>query len=96
MKASREILLLRLALTGQLPILRDRTFVYQAANSASGLLVTFNVYRADGTEDESQEGIAQEVGVTGRYVGRLTTDRPGWFVLIHDSAGGEGVKQFDN
>jgi len=93
MKASREIQLLRRALSGH--VVRERTFVYQAAAVATGLVVTFEVYRPDGTKDEGQGGVASEIGTTGRYLGALTTDKPGWFVLIHDSAGGEAVKQFD-
>jgi hypothetical protein len=93
-KASREIVLLRLVLSGH--VVRERTFVYQAASATTGLTVTFVVYQPDGTQDTDQGGIATEIGSTGRYLGCLKTNAPSWFVMIHDSAGGEAIKQFDN
>lgn len=88
-------MLLRVMLSGQFPIVKQQTFVYQAANATSGLTVVYQTFRPDGAEDINQSGVAEEVGVTGRYLGRVTTDRPGWFVVIHDSANGEAVRRFD-
>jgi hypothetical protein len=89
-KVSRELTLLRVSLSSN----NVKQVLYQAAGSASGLDVTMDVYRPDKTKDESQSGLANEIGTTGRYYISFTADGPGWFVLIHDNAGGNGVQQF--
>lgn len=91
MKVSRELLLLRAQLSGDMP--RELGFVYQPAGCISGLLVEFEVYRPDKTQDETQSGVAEEFGTTGRYLGKFT-GAAGWFVLVHDSAGGKAAKYF--
>lgn len=94
-KASREITLLRVLLGERLQPAGGVTQVlYQAAGSESGLAVTMDVYRPNATKDETQSGLATEIGTTGRYYMAFNADAPGWFVLIHDNAGGNAVKQF--
>jgi hypothetical protein len=68
--------------------------LYQTPKSTSGLVVTMNVYRPDRTKDEVQSGTGVEIGTTGRYYLMFNADGPGWFVLVHDNAGGSAVKQF--
>jgi len=95
MKASREITLLRALLRERLPVTSTLTEVlYQAAGAESGLIVTMDVYRPDKSQDVGQSGTANEIGTTGRYYMAFAADAPGWFVLIHDNAGGNAVRQF--
>lgn len=90
-KVSRELTLLR----AQLPVANGlRLVLYQASGAESGLIVTMDVYRPDKSQDTGQSGQAHEIDDTGRYYLAFTTDAPGWFVLIHDNAGGNGVRQF--
>jgi len=53
-----------------------------------------DVYRPNKIKDVEQSGLAVEIGSTGRYYMGFITDGPGWFVLIHDNAGGNAVEQF--
>lgn len=94
-KYSREITLLRVMLEGKLPSIDGaRQVLYQTPKSTSGLVVTMDVYRPDRTKDEVQSGTGIEIGTTGRYYLMFNADGPGWFVLIHDNAGGSAVKQY--
>jgi len=96
-KASREIIMLRIMLNERLPLMLTAgatQVLYQAAGAASDLIVTMDVYRPDKTKDDIQSGTAVEIGSTGRYYFLFNADGPGWFVLIHDDAGGSAVKQF--
>ena len=93
-KVSRELTLLRALLKERLLPPGATQVLYQPAGAASGLIVTMDVYMPDKTKDDTQSGIAVEIGTTGRYYWMFNADRPGWFVLIHDNAGGSAVKQF--
>lgn len=93
-KASREIILLRAVLQEQFSLSGATPVLYQAAGATSGLVVTMDVHRPDKTKDVLQSGIALEIGTTGRYYWSFVADGPGWFVLIHDNAGGNAVKQY--
>lgn len=100
MKASQEIALLRTDLADLLdgsppsaPGAVKRGFVYQPAGAASGLTVSYELYRPDNVLFAS--GFAGEVGSTGRYVKVFTlTDPEGWFVVVDDDAGGHACKMF--
>lgn len=89
-KVSRELTLLR----AELIVNGLKQVLYQAGGSESGLTVAMDVYRPGKTQDLSQSGEANEIGATGRYYFAFSADAPGWFVLIHDSAGGDAVRQF--
>ena len=94
MKASREIALLRAKLDELLGGVGEQTFIYQAANEQTGLVVSFRVFRPTGVEDTAQGGIAEEVETTGWYQGSFTACGRGWFVLIDDNVGGHAVEKF--
>ena len=94
MKASREIALLRALLAAQCQSAGEKEVIYQAAGAATGLTVTFDVYKPDQTKDTFQSGIAVPIGATGRYYIAFSADGPGWFVLIEDSNDGKAVKYF--
>jgi len=96
-KASREIIMLRIMLNERLPLgmsVGATQVLYQPSGAGTGLIVTMDVYRPDKTKDDIQSGTAVEIGSTGRYYFLFNADGPGWFVLIHDDAGGYAVKQF--
>ena len=94
-KASRNITWLRAMLKERLlPTTGVVQVLYQAVGAASGLIVTMDVYKPDKTKDEAQSGTALEIGTTGRYYRSFNAEEPGWFVLIHDNAGGSAVKQY--
>ncbi len=90
-KVSRELTLLRALLPNPNGA---KQVLYQAGDSVSGLIVTMDVFRPDKTQDTNQSGTANEIGQTGRYYFTFNANAPGWFVLIHDNAGGNGVRQF--
>ncbi len=90
-KVSRELTLLRAVLPAPNGV---KQVLYQAGGSASGLIVTMDVFRPDKIQDMGQSDTANEIGQTGRYYFAFNANASGWFVLIHDNAGGNGVRQF--
>jgi len=87
-------MLLRLYLQSAEASSQVKRILYQSPGAQSGLTVTVDVFRPDKSQDSTQSGTANEIGTTGRYYFSFTADNEGWFALIHDDAGGNGVRQF--